>query len=357
MILVAATLVLAQQQSYLSQAIAQPTGNNGWEEYLSAADLVRGEDVWSLMYDTKSVPLTRDKTAITRYGKVCDLVRAGNSKPLTYPWLVTAYQTETFPAFASLKSIGTLFIAESQVHFSEGRPGAGARTILDLLRFGRRIAGKTTVEGLVSIAIQSQAMRALDLGRNRLSLSDAEMLAAEFAKSAKEPSPLVEMYFQELRWFRNNARALILDGMQEIGASEVDVSMKIALAEVDRLEKEWRQMFLREERFWAMPEIQVDDAAAQFALQYIVPSTTGAMVRNLTQLRLAAIHCKIIGYRRKYGDFPSKLADLLVPDALYDRTTGGPYFYARLSSQCYTLYSLGTPETGRIELVYRRQKE
>jgi hypothetical protein len=368
MIIAALCFLLAQQQpSYLLQAIPHPTGNNGWEEYLMAADIVRRSDVARTIYDADTIPLVRDRTSISKYGKICDLVRVGNSKPLIYPWPVSEYQVETFPAYAQLKVIGAMLSGEAQADFASGRPSAGARDISNLLKFGRRIVGKTTVEALVSIAVQSQAMRALDLGKHKLGSTDAATLAMEFSKAALEPSPLIETCFRELSWFRRNVRDFIMAEARAGGElaqyattmsdAQMEASTKVALAEVDRMERALRKMFAQEERSWAMPEIQVDDPTANLALQYILPSTTAAMVRNLTQLRLAAIHCKIMEYKRKRGEFPTKLADLEWQEAMYDRTTGGPYFYARLSPQSYILYSLGTAETGRIDLVYRRQSE
>jgi hypothetical protein len=367
MIAALVAVALSPQGGNFGGTFPHPTGNNGWEEYLMAADMVAGAEAARALYEASANLIARDRAAVSRYRRACELVRAGNKKPIVFPWKIEPYEALEFPAYAEIKVLGNLLQAEARVAFADGKPDAAARSIRDGLVMGRRIAGKTVIGGLVSIAVQSIAMKALNDGLHKLNASGARMLQEEFNREAAHRSPVIEQYFQELEHFRKSVRAFIAspesadeDAPEEIRtltAAQIDASARHALAEVDKFEKELRTMFSREERFWTTPEVRSGDPAANFALQLLPFISAQSMVRNRTQVRLAVLHCRIMEYRRTYGKLPDRLAELNSAELTYDRATGGPFFYARTSSQSYLLYSLGTSETGRIDLVYRRQYE
>jgi hypothetical protein len=123
--------------------------------------------------------------------------------------------------------------------------------------------------------------------------------------------------------------------------------------ELSELEARELEMFKREERFWKMDETHYDDPLIEGAMELLYLPLSDKAARVQTQLRLAAIHCRIIEFKRTHNRWPIALTELGGREVWYDPASGGPFYYAVLSDQSYTLYSLGTPETGRIDLRYQ----
>src|SRR5687768_5530356 len=82
MITAIVALAIAQQPSYFVATFPNPTGNNGWEEYTRALDLVRGLGARSALANG----LVESRNLNSKTLDAVDLVRAGNRKPLVYPW-------------------------------------------------------------------------------------------------------------------------------------------------------------------------------------------------------------------------------------------------------------------------------
>jgi hypothetical protein len=122
------------------------------------------------------------------------------------------------------------------------------------------------------------------------------------------------------------------------------------------LENQIAPLFALEERFWKFDPASKDPIIDYALRTSVLGRTPRIAVRRRTQLRLAALHCRIIEFKRTYNRWPNALTELGGRDVWYDPASGGPFFYARLSDQSYTLYSRGTPETGRIDLAWRPQQ-
>jgi hypothetical protein len=114
------------------------------------------------------------------------------------------------------------------------------------------------------------------------------------------------------------------------------------------------EMFKREERFWKTEKAIDPEPMVQYTLKYFsddrLPQTA---LRYRTRFRLAALHCRIIEFKRKYNRWPEHLEELGGREVWYDPASGGPFYFAKLTDQSYALHSLGTPETGRIDLSLR----
>jgi len=363
-----AAIAITQQGSLFARTFPNPTGSNGWEEYLMAADMMTPEASRVILGAGAPNRLTVARTALKSYGRVCDLIRAGNKKPLKFPWEVDHYYAGHVPAYAALKEAARVLAFEADVAFADGKPGAAARPIKDALEFSRRIQGKAITENLISIALQAMAMRTLDTGLPQLGLEDARMLRAAFENAAGERSVLIDLYVAEFgRWEELIAGVLadpdsILfdeevtpEFLRNLTPDQVQEYAGVIQRRVRSMQQQAREMFEKEERFWKTPDITDDDPVVAWMLSRItLKNITGALVRNMTQLRLASVHCRIIEFKRTNNRLPATLSELAAPAHIYDGTTGGPYFYAKLSEQSYLLYSLGTSETGRIDLVYSR---
>jgi hypothetical protein len=174
---------------------------------------------------------------------------------------------------------------------------------------------------------------------------------------------MIEGYFDDFRRWYGLAPTVLLypdAGLEEevpehirtLTAAEIESASQQAIRAMHEIEKKAREMFKREERFWLEPNLEHENAAVAYVLSSLPTAMTAPIVRNRTQLRLAEMHCHVMLFKRQHNRFPASLAELGNDVKNYDPTTGGPYFYERVSQQSYVLYSLGTVETGRIDLIY-----
>jgi hypothetical protein len=126
--------------------------------------------------------------------------------------------------------------------------------------------------------------------------------------------------------------------------------------EFRKLEEQVDPVFAREERYWKFDPFHKDPIIDYALKTTVLDSTPQTAARYRTQFRLAALHCRIIEFKRTLNRWPDKLEELGGREVWYDPASGGPFYYANLTEQSYTLYSLGTPETGRIDLVWRPER-
>ncbi|MEO7453870.1 MAG: hypothetical protein ABIV13_03805 [Fimbriimonadales bacterium] len=365
MITVIIALAIAQQSSFFARTFPNPTGRNGWEEYLMAADIGRAGNMGALLVgDSKISRLENDRKMVSSLSKAIEFVRVGNKKAATYPFLGGDDFMDPMVELSHIKLLGQVLSADVFANAADGKPTASSQSISDALILGRRVGEGQRISGLISVAMQGIALRALSLNLHRLDEKSLADLAEQFGRIAREPSPLVEGYFGDFkRWYEIVPHILrdpesvsfeeeVPEQILNLSATEIEAATQEALRSMAEIDKRAREMFQREERFWLEPNLEHENAATAFILSNLPTAMTSPIVRNKTQLRLAEMHCRVMLHKRQHNDFPASLSDLDGQVKNYDPTTGGPYFYERISDQSYVLYSLGTAETGRIDLIY-----
>jgi hypothetical protein len=70
-------------------------------------------------------------------------------------------------------------------------------------------------------------------------------------------------------------------------------------------------------------------------------------------MRLLDLHARILDYRWNNLKLPEQLADAVPQALLFDPLSGQSFAYEKTATG-YSLFSRGVPETGKIELKYRR---
>jgi hypothetical protein len=364
---------LMQGPSYFEQAFPNPTGNNGWEEYVMAADVMRHSDAnravnrFSMAERKWDDSIEGARETVRKYRKACDLIRIGNKKPLVYPWKDDEHGMPNDPAaMTSYSNVVKLLGDEVRVRFADGNAQAAAESIVAGVEFARRYAQGSFIEALKGSAWHAMSLAKLKLHLHSLDLSGLGKVREAFEKCAEEQPPLVRSLFAGFERDRAEAKRIFDDLEEDSEFWEVpDEAFAIKpeqrakyLLEIDReilsLQKKLKTMFAQEERFWRDPVLEHPDPVVAYAIsQTLYANIPLIAVRNRTQMRLAALHCRVMEFKRRHNRFPRELAELGRPSVWYDPATGGPFFYSRLSEQSFTLYSTGTEETGKIGLSWR----
>ncbi len=379
-----------QTKSLLQEIGIRPTGQNGYEEYLQAAELTRSEEAKSFADWVPGqpfpgrpnfvVPLEVRREELRRFGRVLDLVARGNAKRVFDPRSSLGPDT-LFPEFASFRQISRFATRASSVYAADGDTSRAAATLLDILVFADNGARGVLISNLVGAANSAVALGAFVDLLPRLSRPDAvrvqrvvdgllarplairETMAAEAAfgiagirqafakKNVKNvfvsddeggPDPRGKRWQRELETTSPSGRQRLLGVIQ---------------ARIDARTRAMERIFAGPERTWydrfealdGMNEENPQDLADALMGQTtpIFSGSTNAAVRVRTQLRLLSLHARLVQYRWDHGRYPKSLD-------VTDPLTGEPYLYELHDDGTIRLASEGVPQTGEIELKYVR---
>jgi len=365
--MIAAVLAIAvlQQPTYFLQTFPNPSGNNGWEEYVMAVDVM--EAGGGRVREEYRKNLASSRNVAKRFARVVELVKQGNRKPLRYPWSNDAFETDERHPMVSFGDVGLILTTHIGVEFASGNPNQAVDALTEALTFAQRTSSNQIIDALVSGVTYGYAFRELNDNLSRLSLSNARELVKVFDRYAQGEQPLIaalrsefEMHKAAVPRFLNyieSDRDLHWDAPTQLASLTNEEKRRLVpliLSSLEQRQSKMLEMFQREERFWEHQSEEHEDPIVAYTLDYFSNELLPRIIiRYRTQFRLAALHCRIIEFKRTHNRWPERLEELGGRDAWYDPASGGPFFYAKLTDQSYTLYSLGTPETGRIDLVWR----
>lgn len=196
-LIVACLALTPQGPSLLNQIVPSPTGNNGYEEYLMACDIVRDPQIAFLLtatpdrirqtiesqgpehqlakkYEAANI-LTLRREAVKLGARAIDLVTRGNKKPVFDPRVKLDWNdrySEMFP----MRSLGSLLIAASYVAFADGQSGRGSQLLAEAAMLGHQIGGGSVLGRFSGVIIHENVFAFIESVLPNLSLSDARTL-------------------------------------------------------------------------------------------------------------------------------------------------------------------------------------
>lgn len=217
--LVAYIALTQQSPSLFQQTIPQPTGRNGYEEYVMACDLVRNSGAATLTtatpeqfedvirrYEAKPDEGTSQellerwddyKPSVKQYqeakkyrgytilqlrqealklsGRALDLLHRGNQKPVFDPRTKMGMDT-LFPEYAWMRGVGRVAVAGAYVAFAEGRTKQGTQYLCDAMILGQNLTDGVLISRLVGISVQALALAAFEKHLPNMAMPDALMM-------------------------------------------------------------------------------------------------------------------------------------------------------------------------------------
>lgn len=249
-----------QRKSLLQQIVPNPTGRNGYEDYLMACDLLAGTTARLL---TEATPEGFDKTirefeaplpknltedqaaefemgrptleqyreakkyqgysvlqlrkeAMAQAGRALDLVNRGNQKPVFDPRTKTDSAT-LFPEYTMMRGLGRLAVAGAYVAFAEGRSKQATQYLCDAIILGQNLTDGVLIARLVGIAIQATTFAAFEKFLPSMSMIDAQVVEALGPKLITSPPAAVQALNREFAFINQS-----LDSMFDSADSIVD---------------------------------------------------------------------------------------------------------------------------------------
>ncbi len=204
----------ADGTKFFKSVIPTPTGNNGYEDYVEAAAMLKSPEhqafeLWKSYWQRsergtrevrdsldaeekgasevvpepprpagltlQATPFEVRQAYVKRFGTVFEGVKRGNAKPVFQPRESIDFET-LFPELGSFRLLSRLGQDIAMAEFAAGNPAKATETLLEALQFSENIAEGTIISELVSIANRSVIFSALDYGLGRFSLPDAQQI-------------------------------------------------------------------------------------------------------------------------------------------------------------------------------------
>jgi hypothetical protein len=404
-----------RQESLFQKYFPRPSGRNGMEEYLAAADMVAASDygklgVWEgyrmrvaqagpqVEHNPEFVEITRTlgdpwkttvlaarRKAVAGLARVRSLVIAGNNKPI---WsLHEKIGPDTlFPELGRLKTVVKLLATEAFVHFADGNSALGTDVLLAALTMNHRLPQDTILARLVTIACNAIILAEFERHLARMSTRDVAKVLAVLSELPKWESRVLEAVSGEGRQIEVAVNQLKEQGpkwIEDWGLEEAEPFLKslspdqwsklcsdvqvITALEVKRAEEilagpesQWFRAFkaqgITEESGSGLRPSSVLDAVRVIAstLTGLWPTVAESEARMRTQLRLLRLHLRVHAYNWAEGRLPERLEQAAPAEQFADNFGGGQFEYRPDRFGHYELFSKGFAHFGRVDLRWRR---
>lgn len=362
--------------SLFSRLFQRPANNNGYEEWVQAADLIRNNPtVDAVTTPSASLASMRHLLAEPSVRQALLLMRQGLEKPIRSP---RQYVDETtlFPELMLFRQLARLLSLQMHVDFVDGRMDAAVADLRTGLGFGYYIQTDTLISGLVGIAIDAIVLDAFAPHIDRLSANQCSQVVQFVQEGLHSECPAGRLLTLERSYERRSleARRSNADGMLALldavtggegsgtGGNPEETAALQSLQDrlidhpqdlnaiIDEAEARIDALYNQ-----AMLDLQLPitqrkpllrdktSSPGYWLFRTITPSLQPVLDKYDTaqeKLRLLGVHALIHRYRLMYKALPNTLAELRAADLVKDPFTGAPIVYQHHGGR-YTLYSQG----------------
>jgi hypothetical protein len=376
---------VAQEQprpSEFSQLFPHPTGQNGYEELVAAAEICRGNATFSSYWSGEADNSLSAKRVVLRDPQVqraLAILRQGLNKSRSQIHANVDPETR-FPELALFRLLARLLMLEQYVLLADGNVASAIDTLRDTLRLGVATRGDTNtiISGLVQVAIDAIGLKYIGDHLGQLSARDCDRLLAVAREWVAEPDPTVTLFESERRLIAaalDKAKTnpddifalLTTDSDTTVSAADIDErlikrfyreqvesalttpgayaslidSVKVrSMARIDS------QIAAQHARPWERAAVQqpTSSSLAGYLAESMVPALdhfADRFVAEQTTARLIGLHAAIRRYLWEHDRLPERLEDLRARDLFLDPFTGGKMLYNRTGERTYELSSAG----------------
>ena len=356
----------------------QPTGANGYEEWVQAGDLIRDN---TLLADAMNADATltfkRKVLADPAVQQALRLLREGLNKPVFTPHAMPNENTQ-FLEMTLFRKLARILNIQIYVQFAEGRVDAAIDTLAEGLNFGYRMQTNTLLSGLVGIAVDSIVLKGFSRQLEQLSEYQCQRVRRVVEDWMEWPSPLTillnsekQMAIRSLETKRNDASALkqLFSPADEtepaLPATPAEQAEQARIqklrgyldgqpADLGRVIDEAKAMLgnhfdmmianMKLPVTERKPFVKPEGKTMGGILTALVSPTFTAVMDRYDQLdgmlRLLGTHAAICSYRWEHNRLPATLAELRLGKMGTDPFTGASLIYKRKDT-LYDLHSRG----------------
>lgn len=347
------TTVCFSQTGIFQKVVPNPTGENGFEEYVKAADIISDpqfSNLWAqyqLQRPTEMNYLTAAKNLISVFREPLSLIRAGNRKNVfdTREQIVLSTQLWELPFFPLLAE---LLRAESFVYFSQGKTVEGIASAFEAITFARKMSICSAMHFKLSHTIIMQMTQYLYEHSLQFTLDDVKRIPIENCQKILEINTLknclertyyshitsLEEFFDEEWW-------------QEVVGSQEFVELAQQLSKMTFLERQEAktkaasairfvnsrvsEIISKPENEWSEVTSPQADRLTDMVLNALIsPNDLMRMELQIrTKIRMLSVSAKVLQFRWENAVLPSDLALLKSPDLVRDPVVSREFMIRR----------------------------
>ena len=353
----------------------QPTGVNGYEEWVQAGDLIRNNALIDAGREPgATLTFKRHLLADANVMQALRLLRVGLNKPILTPHTLQD-ESSAFSELAAFRKLAALLAIEEYVRFAGGNGDGAIDSLYDGLRFGCLIQGHYSNTGLTGIVITANVLSEFSQHLDQLSAYQCRRVQRHVEEWLTWPSPAAAIIYnqrqdtlQRLEKQRGKPDALLelvtassAGGEEDPAISPLLYSLasqpnqpKVIGAMIDRAEfliNDYYDAVLANRKLPAEKRVPAQLRKENSLGSRVAAAITGDIEHQTkaydhleAQMRLLGVHAAIRGFQWEYDHLPNALAELHLGRLGLDPFTGDPLFYQR-TGKSYDLYSAGP--TGR----------
>lgn len=345
----------AQEPGVFKTVVPEPTGINGYEELVFAADLLAKNEPFRKVEADAAATLTEKRGVLANRDvkRVLALVKQGLGKSVFSPRR-TVPGPGIPPEVAGFRRLGRLLAMQQYVLLADGQVSEALRIARQGLRLGRVVQTDSMITGLVGVAIGTSTLRSLGGHLDQLAVRDCDLLYQVCLEWLNQPDPLISMLEAERKVVKTRLAEYRKQFTQEAGGD---------LNPFAQAEKYADELFVRlfaemRKAPWQRAAIDISDApeTAKGLLEPVITALQHSMrtyTREAAMVRLLACHARIRRHRWQQTQLPSSLGELRLGALAVDPFTGREFEYQALARE-YRLVSAGPEAPGDAKAVNGR---
>jgi hypothetical protein len=355
-----------------------PTGNNGYEDLVRAADIVQDSKAFAEMVgEGAAAPTLAAKRRLLFQPEILrafELIRAGLNKPVTSPREAPDDET-ILPELAEFRRMAKLIDIKLYVELADGRVPAAIDTLRDGLKFGYVIQTDTLIGSLVSVAMDTILIRRFANYLDQLSIHDCDKMMVLAREWLNLQDPAITIFAAErdglvrvLKKYRATPHELAkalgvtkgnvppdqVDAYNAFMKNTPEAAGPIMDAASGQIVDSINAVILEMKKpAWERNEVpKVDDRTPVGALvSMLMPSNTYNRVTDRftaeqAQVQMLGVHAAIRRYKWEHDSLPGSIEELKLGRLAIDPFSGKPLQYKRTDDKTYELSSIGALDRG-----------
>ena len=380
-----------QPSRVFQQLFPNPTGQNAYEDFIRAGDLLKNSAAFRAAQgegmSELDLSLSKKREFLSDPGVslALSLVRSGVKKPVRSPHETLDDET-IMPEMALYRVVARALSVEMYVLLADGKVSQAISALADGLTMSYLVHSDTLINGLVAIAMDAIVIKTVSDHLEQLSSRDCDRLIAVANDWLKTPDPGVAIMARErinmmkiLDKYRPQPSkfASLLDSGQpgtpqraehDKLVAKLNDSNPISLAPVfdqvaARANAYYDQVDANMQRpIWERTELRepVDDGSLTHQiLKGVLPAMSRVLDRygvEQARVQLLGIHAAIRRYRWENNMLPNSLDQLKLGRLGIDPFSGKPFVYKRTDDRNYDLSSIGAMDQSSADIPSTRAR-
>ena len=355
-----------QDKSILFQLFPQPTGQNGYEDLVRAAELLKRSSLWAEAQQKGTLTSRRRALGDTPVRQARVLIDAAMLKPMLSPIRELSVAT-TFPEFAGFRDCARLLSAEMHLLFAEGRTAAALVSFSQGLRLGSAPKAEVLIGGLVGVAIDAILLARLMRHLEQCTPRDCDRIQATLREHIERDQGNTEKAIaKEMRFVESVLPTLeksTPEVFAELFSAQDDPSLAHLQRQITALQRDSTEKKRVFSAFVRGAQANLDRALTYLAAPNTLPpepklpegSLEAALVNALTPTfpravekfvqdrinwQLLYCHAAIRKYKWEWEKLPENLDVLKLAEWALDPYTRQPFHYES-KGETYELFSAG----------------